>query len=293
MKVVFPVFVKHSMTNPREGVWGEELIANRYRDILRREGIECDVEGVEHMEGRHWDVAIYSSYNLVHPMLLKNYADKNILWFQGFNYRDGAVLSLDDLYGACKPYYDLLITSARTQSQKYGIPFVIPAIDFDRYNLPSKSMGYDYFPVCDVSFIGNIIKPWDTNFQYLAPMEGFDYRLHGGDFGKLDHEEWQNMVWGSKVNLHYGFQEGIEWDMVTGSPLFLAASGAFCMSDKIPWFMETFKDAMAFTDGGDDEKHQLEYYLEAEDVRRKMAARAYDIVHGLDFESILPIVKGV
>lgn len=293
MKIVFPLYHKNTMTYKKTGVWGEELIANSCCDLLNANGHQAEtVVCKEFAEETEYDLAIYMTHKLFHPKLNKKLAKKNILWIQGFTYAEDnkTIIPLDNIYNFAKTELDLIITSSVKLSEIFNIPFLIPRIDLKLYSKPELVvLDKEY----DISYIGNYTKPITRNLQYLSPISSFNYLLKGGDFGKLDHNEWVNAVNTSKVNLHFGFQEDTDWNMVSGAALFLAATGGFCLMDKIPWYTETFKDAFGFTEGGEDEIEKIKYYLENDALRLKMTDKAYEIVNNLKYDTLLGIVNGI
>ena len=285
MKISFPVVYKNTHNNDKTGVWGEEIIANTCCKLLK--GHDAKVYSISEFKEEQHDVAVYMCYETIHPFLVRKYAKKNILWIDGFNYdRTKNILPLNILYNNIKPFYDLIITSSRKLARDMNIPFIIPPVDFDIYKKVEAEKKHD------VIYIGNIIKPFSTNFKYLNPIGNFDYKIFGGDFGKISHEKWLEEICSTKVNLHYGFEEGIEWDMVTGGPLFIAACRQFQLSDKIPFYMETFGDSFGFTDGGTDEVDKISYYLNNDVERREKAEKAYEIVRSLKYDTLSEIIEG-
>lgn len=285
MRIVFPLIFTNTHSDKNTGVWGEEVVALACAKILRRAGHEVDILQFDDIKIKY-DIAIFMNYTTIRLWKLKDYAYKNIFWIQGFNYDGDRVLSLDNVYLLLKDKFDVIISASRKLAEKYNIPFVFPPVDFEEYYPVEKTEGKD------VVFIGNIIKPFDTNVKYLRPLCNFNYGLFGGDFGKICHRDWLQVVCSAKINIHFGFAEGLEWDMVTGRPLFVAASKGFLICDKIPWFMEVFKDAFVFTEGGEDLKEKISYYLVHEDERNEKVLKAYEIVKNLNFNRLSEIIGG-
>lgn len=285
MKIGFLVVRKNTYADNKTGVWGDEIVSRAMCEYLRSKGHDAFLYVREEAKEAKLDVCVYTTHQIVPPIVVPKLAKRNILWIQGFTYDGGNVISLDTIYEWCKPYYEI-VTSSRVLANKYNVPFIIPYTGFEAYRKTESRYSFD------VSFIGNIIKPFETNTQYIRPLRNFEYGIYGGDFGKIGHEEALKVISGSKINLHYGFKESIEWDMVTGRPLFLSLCEAFTMMDKVPWFMDTFKDTIAFTDGGDDEEAKIRYYLENTEEREKMAKRAHEIVRSLNPAPLLEIITG-
>ena len=295
MNVSFPLMHQNTHTNKTTGVWGEEIVADACVKMLSKAGINSYTSNIRKLEENapftslsRIHVAIYMSHETVSPWRLKRISDKSILWIQGFSYDSNMnIIPLDEIYNCFKEHYDLVITSSRVLAEKYDIPFVVPPLDTEKY-YPVKTAKHT-----DCSFIGNIIKPFDTNKRYLRPFKDFKYQILGGDMGKISHDKWLKVVCGSKINLHYGFKEGIKWDMVTGRPLFVSACKSFLMCDKIPYFMEKFKEAFVFTDGGEDEVEKIKYYLENEEEREKKSLLAYEILRDMQFNKLTEVLEGV
>jgi len=290
MKVAFLLHYVNTMNDNKTGVWGDEIVANAYCKLLNKEqGIEAYTCTYEQVLVNKPDLAVMTAFNVGEPPFVRKIADKTMLWVQGFNYDEkGNVTQLDDMYNGLKPFYDMVVTSSKVMSEKCNIPFVLPVVDMD-YHYPVYDVPQEY----DVTFIGNIIKPLETNIRYLRPIADFKYGLFGGDFGKLNHEDWLKTTASSKVCLHYHFEDNIKWDMVTASAMFHAACKNFLICDKVPWLQDKFKDGFVFTEGGDEERELIKEYLGNAEERRKYAERAYETMKSIDFSGFLNIVKGV
>lgn len=287
MKIGFSVFFKDSYKNKTTGVWGDEIVSRSLCRQLKSEGYDANLYIKEELQERPVDILIHTTYQVFHPHTLLKVARFNILWIQGCTLERYCVIPLDRIYEMCKPYFNLIITSSRVLAKQKNIPFILPITGNEDYRKVQSD--YDY----EVSFIGNIIKPVETNIRYLNPLKHFEYAVFGGDFGKVSHEEALKVISGSKVNLHFGFKECIDWDLVTGRPFFQSMCEAFTLMDKVPYFMEIFKDSMAFTDGGDEEKELIRFYIENTEKRKKMAKESFDTVQSLAKDNLLKIIKGV
>lgn len=274
MKIGFIVYYKNTHNHKTQGVWGEEIIANALIKALKGLRIDCDVYTADELfSGEPLDIAIYLS-DFIPKMFIKEIGRKNVLWIQGFNYGlNGKIRDLDEVYQTNKDKYDLIITASRVLATQYDIPFIFPGVDMEVYK--PESNGFNF----DMSYIGNLIKPKKLTHRYLSAMSDFNYFLAGGDFGKISHEKWLKVVSGSKINLHFGFEESIKWDMVTGRPFFISACNGFTLMDEVPFFMEEFKNAMGFTNGYNI-KEQITYWLDLKNEKERVifACRAYEIV---------------
>lgn len=266
--IAFIVLVKNSFNKKETGVWGDELVANAMVRGLRILGEEARV--LQFDEDIRCDIAIWMS-DVIPKEFMKH--KKNYLWIQGFKY-DGFsnIIPLDTYYDSKKDKYDKVFTASRKLANDKNIPFITPCVDFDYFHkVPQDRYKYE------ITFIGNIIKPGPVLYRYLSPMQDFKYGLFGGDFGKISHLQSLSVMAGSDINLHFGFEEAIEWDMVTGRPFHISACEQFTLSDKLPYFTEVYKDAIAFTDGGDDEKCVIAEYLKQPEKRKEMAKKAYEV----------------
>ena len=287
MKIGFSVFFKDSYTNKTTGVWGDEIVSKSLCRQLQLSGYDADLYIKEELEKNPVDILIHTTYQVIHPYKVKKVANYNILWIQGITLEKNGAIPLDTIYEMCKPYYDLIITSSRVLAKQKNIPFILPVTGNEDYVKVDSS--YDL----DVSFIGNIIKPYCTNVQYLQPLNSYKYGLFGGDLGKVSHRTALEIISGSKINLHYGFKECQDWNLVTGRPFFHSMCESFTLMDKVPYFMEIFGNSMSFTEGGEDEVNLIKYYLENEEKRKKMAKESFDIVKSIEKDNLLKIIKGV
>lgn len=261
-KIGFILWRLNTQNNKETGVWGEEIICNALVKSLNKLGHTAKTYRPDTVEPL--DVAVYTCYDMP---VIPEVAKKNYLWIQGFNYGiDGNIFPLDTLYDLVKDRYDKVFTASTVLAKMRNISFLPPCVDFDYYH-PVK---FDPCYAHDISFIGNMIKPTEVNQKYLGMLSGYNYGLYGGDYGKIDHETALKVICSSNINLHYGFEEGIKWDMVTGRPLFHSACKAFTLSDKLPYFETVFGEAMGFL-------RDVDYWLKIPILLMDCANRAYYI----------------
>lgn len=273
MRIGIIIFYKNTHGNKKTGIWGEEIVSYDIAEGLRNQGVDCDIYAMEdEFTRKPLDVAIYLT-DFVPKEFLYSIAKKNILWIQGFNYDyNGKIIDLDEIYKKNKDNYNIIMTASKVLADKYKLPFIVPPVNMKKFHHVEARQKYD------VAWVGNLIKPPEVTKKFLSPFRHFNYYLAGGDFGKVSHDEFLKNVSESKINLHFGFEESVTWDMVTGRPFYLSACKAFTLMDKVPFFMEHFSDAMEFTNGGDGEKTKIEFYLEHDKPRKEMAEKAYHIV---------------
>jgi hypothetical protein len=275
MRIGFICHHRNSQDKSYTGVWGDELVSQFYCNAMNKLGIDAEVYTVDMLDKDNpLDVAIYTT-TLIPRDIQTKFAKKSVLWIQGFTSDGGTgVFPIDTLYESNKSYYDRIITASKVLADKCNIPFIIPPVDMDVYKL----VGYKTEYAHEISFIGNNIKSFEHTKKFLEPMSQFDYGLYGGDWGKITHEQALEVMCSSTINLHFGFKESIDWDMVTATVFFQSACYGFTMCDKIPFFMEHFKDCFAFTDGGDDEVEKIKFHLDNLSDTKKMSYKAHDIV---------------
>jgi len=272
MKLGFITHITDTHNVKTTGVWGEDLVTSALCKALCQKDITAEVKSIKDLsKNDKYDIAIHTA-DLLAGVTLKAMAKHNFLWIQGFSYdRQEQVIDLDKVYKDAITKYDKVITASRILSDRYKIPFLPPSVDMSYYK--KVDANYEF----DVSFIGNLIKPTSIVQRYISPFANFKYGLFGGDFGKVDHQRGLEIICGSKINLHFGFEESIKWDMVTGRPFHISACEGFTLMDEVPYFMELYKDAIGFTGGGTDEIRQINQYLQDDKERLKMAKDAYTI----------------
>ena len=274
-KIGFILKFTNTYENKHMGVWGDEIVSLALCKALNKRDIIAEVCSLSDVEGKvPYDIAIHTS-DIASSSALYRTGKRNFLWIQGFQYDNGKIESLDAVYDRTKNKYDKILTASKVLADKYNIPLLKPSVDLDLYHHVESPDNHE------VSFIGNLIKPPEVDKKYIAPLGNFNYELYGGDLGKISHERGLEVMCGSKINLHFGFKETIEWDMIPVRPLHISACKAFTLSDEVPYMMEIYKDAIGFTKGGDDEIDKIKYYLEHEAERCIMANRAYEITKSM------------
>jgi len=276
MRIAFIVPFTNTYNLSHTGVWGDCILVEAIAKSLNKKGIQSGVHSVPDFKTeKPYDIAIHTN-DLVHTMEFSNIAKKHYLWIQGIKagiVTDGLADLLDpeQIYEGAKHRYEKVFTLSKTLAERKNIPFVPCGVDMESYHPIEREKRYE------ITFLGNLIKPQRLNEQYMRPMGRFDYYLAGGVFGKVSHERGIEIVAQSEINLHFGYPHTLPWNMVIGRPLQNSACRGFTMMDEVPYMMEVYKDAMAFTKGGEDEIEKIHYYLSHQKEREDMAHRAYEI----------------
>ena len=157
----------------------------------------------------------------------------------------------------------------------------------------------------DVGYIGNDIKGEYRTNKYLLPAAKFNMGLFGTSKiprarvyiwknwqkqpeyrkifdklsrGKIPQEKVPILYSSAKINLNCTIQDCVDWDVITLRTYEVLACKGFLITDKIPVAEKTMKGCMVFTDGGDDLLEKIEYYLDHETERKRIAQQGYEYV---------------
>lgn len=161
----------------------------------------------------------------------------------------------------------------------------------------------------EVSYVGNDIKGVSRTMKYIYPAINYNFGLYGNwkipkarfkvwknwfqlvepyqrEFevlskGKVPQEDIPALYSSSKINLNCTLQACVDWDVITLRTFEVLSCGGFLISDRVPSAVKFLSDYVVFTDGGDDLKNKIEYYLTHENERQEMAnaGQAYVMKH--------------
>ena len=96
--------------------------------------------------------------------------------------------------------------------------------------------------------------------------------------GKIPQEKVPILYSSTKINLNCTAQDCVDWDVITLRAFEVLACRGFLITDKVPIAEKAMQGCIVFTDGGDDLKEKIEYYLSNEKEREKIADRGYEYV---------------
>lgn len=279
---------------------GEELYANSMCNFLEKiDGVDyARLYAPNYLPNEKLDFMIYFD----DFMNERNFAGKNIFYMQSSPGKD---LSLE-LKGVQKKGYDgyLFISEKLLGLHKkdgFNGIFLPFGVDTSVFYPRDKSEKF----VCDVAYIGNDVKGLDRTNRYLLPAVSFDFALYGN--WKVSKREWLRRVLGlwkipyykkkfieickgsisqdnvpvlygsTKINLNCTQQGGIDWDSTTLRPLDILACKGFLISDRMP-SLEKVRDGVVFSEGGEDLKNKIKYYLDHPAERKRITERGYRYV---------------
>ena len=117
--------------------------------------------------------------------------------------------------------------------------------------------------------------------MFWRPVERIpEYKL---DFyrlsrGKIPQEDVPLLYSSSKINLNCTHQDCVDWDVITLRTFEVLACRGFLITDKVPIAENTMQGCMVFTNGGNDLTEKIQYYLEHDTEREKIAQKGYEYV---------------
>lgn len=250
LHVGFLVYFKNTLNDKNKPVWGDELLAQGLAKLVGGK-VYTTSDLTERLD------LLVSMSDIAPKEWLKDVAKRNVLYIQGFTPINGdytKMRPLDEVYDEMRSKYDSVVTASTVLAKLKEIGFLLPFTGLEGYGY--RPLEYKY----DVSWIGNTIKPSYLYERYLKPLSYFNYGLFGGDFGKVSHEEGLNIINSSKINLSFGYEDNIKWDMVTARPFYHSQCKAFTIMDKVPYFMKHFCDCIVFTEGEKEEEILIKQY---------------------------------
>ena len=158
----------------------------------------------------------------------------------------------------------------------------------------------------DTSYVGNDIKGIERTLKYIYPATNYKFGLFGNwkvpkarfkvwknwfqkvepyqrEFeeisrGKIPQENIPPLYSSSKVNLNCTLQACVDWDVITLRTFEILACGGFLISDKVPSAVKHLSDFVVFTEGGEDLKNKIEYYLSHPNERNEFSRHGVEYV---------------
>lgn len=160
----------------------------------------------------------------------------------------------------------------------------------------------------DVSYVGNDIKGTERTMRYLYPAADFNFGLFGNwrlpginwrrpwknisflrlpgyrwkfaklSRGRIPQEAVPILYSSSKINLNCTLQSCVDWDVVTLRTYEVLACRGFLLSDRVSAMETDLQGCLVITDGYDDLREKIAYYLAHDEERISIASKGYDHV---------------
>lgn len=295
MKIGF--YVAWPIRNARGNFVGDSLVAETLCKQLRKlEGVEsAKVYAVDVPVDSRLDVMVYINGS----MPVKEWADKHILYWQS-GYGD----IIEERFSRFYPRnYDgymffskhLLEWHLSTGRNGIYVPFCADTT-FYYPRQPEAKFAFE------VTYIGNNIKGTENTMCYLYPALDFDFALYGNwrmrkveEFpfetptyrktfqkiskGRIPEDDVPTLYSSTKIMLNTNIQQSKDLGVISLRTYQVLACKGFLISDPLPSpEMKELKGKVVFTEGYDDLRDKIRYYLEHEDERREIAERGYEYV---------------
>jgi len=283
-------------------VIGDELYAESMcHTLLKSDMVEsAEIYAPNSPPKEKLDVMIYLNDNLPN----QNWAKKHLLYLQNA-YGEGSDKALKKLYSGNYDGYAFISYKLLEIHQSEGfhgifLPFGVNT-DFFFPREPENRYRYD------VAYVGNDIKGEIRTTQYLLPATNFYFGLFGNwvdprpplkmklqfwkarekipeykmiffklSQGKIPQEDVPVLYSSAKINLNCTHQDCVDWDVITLRTFEVLACKGFLITDRVPIAEKKMQGCMVFTDGGNDLKDKIEYYLEHDKERQIFAKRGYE-----------------
>jgi len=294
-------------------VLGDELIAMGLAKYLAlQDGVtSVEVYGPGKEPGERIDLMLYM--NDQRP--LRQLADRHVIYLQN-PFSKGAERALESFH---ERGYDGYVLYARRLHQihesmgKKGL-FLPFGVDLELYHPQPPDERYAF----DCVYVGNDIKGEERTSRYLLPAIDHGLTLYGSwvvkrlsawrwfkqsigvrkyDHGRPYQKSLANVSRGpipvaelpalyssAAISLNFTHADSVAQDVFTLRTLEVLACKGFLITDRVPVAEEELQGCVVFTDGGDDLKDKIAYYLERPEERGEIAERGYQ--YAVDHASI-------
>lgn len=232
----------------------------------------------------------------------QDWADKHVLYMQNA-YGEGSDKALDAFHRLKYHGYAFISNRLLELHQSMGHKGIFLPFGVDTKEFCPQEIDPEY--AFDVSYVGNDIKGEERTVKYLYPAIKFNFGLYGnwlkpkreGFFrklgllksafpkyqhvfhkisrGKIPQEKVPVLYASSKINLNCTAQDCVDWDVITLRTFEVLACRGFLITDKTPAAEAEMKGCAVFTDGGDDLKDKINYYLTHEEERLAIIEKGY------------------
>lgn len=300
MKLGFYIKWPQGSLKSKQNVLGDELIANAMcRSLSKNSNVHsCELFSPNHLPDQKLDVMVY--LNDTKPN--NDWASKHVLYLQNA-YGKGSDKTITKLHKYGYDGYAFIsekLLQFHNKSGKRGI-FLPFGVDIDTFYPREPDSEYEF----DVAYVGNDIKGEYRTNKYLFPAAKFNMGLFGNwkipharfliwknwkkqpeyrrvfekiTRGKIPQEEVPVLYSSAKINLNCTIQDCVDWDVITLRTYEVLACKGFLISDKTQIAEKTMSNCMVFTDGDEDMSEKIEYYLDHENERKKIAQNGYKYV---------------
>ena len=300
MKIGFCIKWPKGSLNSKTNVIGDELLAESMcRALLKNSNVDfCKLYAPNGLPDQKLDVMIYLNDNKPNH----NWASIHVLYLQN-GYGEGSENILRKLQQFDYNGYAFISERLLEIHKKDGyngifLPF---GVDTNVFYLREREPKFTF----DVAYVGNDIKGEYRTNKYLLPASKFDFGLFGNwkiprsrffiwrnwkkkpeyrkifetiSRGKIPQEKVPVLYSSVRINLNCTIQDCVDWDVITLRTYEVLACKGFLITDKIPVAEKTMKGCMVFTDGGEYLVEKIEYYLDHEKERQRIAQQGYDYV---------------
>lgn len=292
---------KGSLNSKQGNVIGDELLGESLCSAINKAFPDCNAQlyAPNYLPTDKLDVMIY--LNDIEPVEL--YAKNHVLYLQNGGYTETAVALLDRLKGYGYDGYVFFSNKLLELHKEAGgnglfLPF---GVDTSLFRPCQPKQIYSH----EVAYVGNDIKGETASNKYLYPAVNFDFGLYGnwqlpkprlrfwkrGDKvlpykkafeklsrGKIPQADMPILYSSAKINLNCTLQDCIDWDVITLRTYEVLACKGFLITDTVPVAKKTMQDCMVFTEGGEELKEQIAYYLAHDEERQAIAQNGYEYV---------------
>jgi spore maturation protein CgeB len=288
MRIGFYIQWPKGSLSSRGNVLGDELIADSMcRTLLKMEGVDsCELYAPNYLPDRMLDAMVYM--NETAPQ--RSWAKRHFLYMQNA-YNEGSEKALKRYQQIGYDGYAFISNRLLEIQRQNGLPgiFLPFGVDTEQFSPKPKDARYAH----DVSYVGNDIKGEERTLKYLYPAVDFNFGLYGTwlfqqrpyqikfasiSKGKIPQEDVPILYSSSKINLNCTAQDCVDWDVITLRTLEVLACKGFLITDRVPIAEHELKDCVVFTDGGEDLRKKIAYYLERPEERERIAQNGYEYV---------------
>ena len=229
--------------------------------------------------------------------LVREWADKHIYYWQGANpcteerFKDLYSRNYDGLAFFSKSLLEYHISLGH---KGIYLPFCADT-SFYYPRQPESRLAFD------VTYVGNDIKGTCTSMRYIYPASDFDFALFGcWNFSKKNNFHFESKAYlkkfaqisrgripendvpimysSAKIILNTNVPQSRNFGVVSLRTYQVLACKGFLISDPLPGMEKELSGKVVFTEGYDDLREKIRYYLAHDEERAAIAEKGYNYV---------------
>jgi spore maturation protein CgeB len=276
INILIPSITSLNTNNDGNNVQGDELVARLWAKNLSDDTRVTFVD----LNGKRKDYDLSISFT----PLVESTSGYKVLYMQNVfpkPYWQGTVETFQQVKNRYNQYIFPSdgLKNACNENSSLVLQF---ATDFNLFNKKEYNLKLDY----NICFVGNKIRDDKTNERYLYCLKDKGLAIFGNPSGwnlpyckgKISLNDEAVLYSSSKICVNAHLDEHLQYGSYNFRIFNALACGGFVISDRSEHLEKEFKDCIVFTDGYEDLKNKVDYYLDNQQETVKFRENGFSLV---------------